>query len=235
LRLVAWNSNYNTQRRSLEASVALVEHLNADILVISETGPVAPVGGLRAWYVGDVPGLAVVASDGVDLFPCPENEGAPPRMLGFAVRGKFNFDLLAAWPVSRKGDPSYHEVLMTAVDRYARILGGERVIVAGDLNSNTRVSFQRDTHPRFVSAMSDLGLRSVYHAASGEPHGEESIPTYRHSPGPQRDFHLDYAFVSAALAGTAELKILHDSYWMTVGDHYPLVLEVHDNALAAPL
>jgi exodeoxyribonuclease-3 len=235
LRLVAWNANYNIQRRSLDDTLSLIEHLGADLCVVSETGPATQELHSAVWYVGDIPGLAVVAGDRLTLQPVAENDGAPPRMLGFRVRGSCEFDLLAAWPVSRKGDPSYHEVLMSALDRYSGLLGADRAIMAGDLNSSSRVTAQQLSHPRFVSAMSDLGMRSVYHAASDEPHGQESVPTYRHSSGPQRDFHLDYCFVSTGLLEAASLEILCDPYWMTVSDHYPLVLDVPDAAVAGPL
>lgn len=235
MRLVAWNANYNIQRRSLEDSLKLLEHLNADLFVISETGPATHDSSAGIWYVGDEPGLAVVAADRLTLQPVDENADAPPRVLGFRVGGDCEFDLLAAWPVSRKGDPTYHQVLMSTVERYSGLLCGGRAIFAGDLNSNSRVTAQRSTHPRFVSALADLGMESVYHATTSESHGEESVPTYRHSSGPQRDFHIDYCFVAAGLLDAASLEILCDPYWMTVSDHYPLVLDVSDDALARPL
>ena len=235
MRLVAWNANYNIQRRSLEDTLSLVEYLNADLYVISETGPAACMLGSAVWYVGDIPGLAVIADKRLTLQPVAENADAPPRMLGFRVSGDCEFDLLAAWPVSRKGEPSYHQVLMASVDRYSSLLTRGRAIVAGDLNSNSRVAAQRSSHPKFVSAMSDLGLESVYHATTGDSHGQESIPTYRHSSGSERDFHLDYCFVSAELMPAASLEILRDPHWMTVSDHYPLVVDIPDDALARPL
>ena len=232
LRLVAWNANYNIHRRSPEDTLSLVEHLNADLYVISETGPANSGPGPAVWYVGDTPGLAVVAGKRLTLQPVAENADAPPRMLGFRVGGDCGFDLLAAWPVSRRGEPTYHQVLMASVDRFSSLLTSGRAIVAGDLNSSPRVAAQRSSHPKFVSAMSDLGLESVYHATTGDSHGQESIPTYRHASGLQRDFHLDYCFVAAELMPVASLEILSDPHWMTVSDHYPLVLDIRDDALA---
>ena len=225
MRLVSWNANYNGRRRSLDDSVALLEPFGGELLVICEAGKPAKHSGLRAHYVGDAPGLAVVAREGLHLEPHPENDAAPDYMAGFHVSGDATFDLLAIWPVSRPEEISYHKILMAALDHYVELLGSGRAVMIGDLNSSSRVLAQKRTHPRFVSAASELGLVSLYHEQTGEGHGLESANTYRHSSGATRDFHIDYCFLSRELAAASEISIPQDEDWMRLSDHYPLVVD----------
>ena len=233
MRLVAWNTNYNQRRHSLEAAVDLLQPLHADILVLSEVAPPCVGNPLGAHWIGDAtPGLAVIAKPGFHLAPHIANAGAPPLMGGFSISGPVTFDLLAVWPVQQPSGASYHKILMAGLERYAAMLTGPRAIMAGDLNSSSRVVAQQQTHPKFVEAAQELGLRSVYHTQFGESHGEESIPTYDHASGKSRSFHLDYCFVAHALTASANLGILRGDEWRSRSDHSPLVLDIPDAALA---
>lgn len=228
MRLVGWNANYNNHRRTFEENVAPLGQFNADVLVISETAP--PQHGDQAWFVGDTPGLAVAARDGIELRPHPMNDGAPPLLAGFRVAGPVEFDLLATWPVSREGMPSYHDVLMAALERYADLWAAGRAVMLGDFNSSTRVSSQKRSHPRFVQAALGRGLVSAYHEQTGEAHGEESVPTYRHGNG--SDFHLDYGFVSQPLIESVRFRIADEPRWFEVGDHRPIILDIEASPAA---
>lgn len=225
MRLVAWNANHNVQKRSLEANAAILDSLSPDIMVISETAPPAPENPRGAFFVGGLPGLAVIAGDGLELHASPKNEGAATLSAGFGVSGRESFDLLAVWPVSRRSEPSYHQVLMSVLERFAELLSSGRAVMLGDLNSNTRVVAQRSTHPRFVQEAARLGLVSAYHRQTGEQHGDESVATYRHGSGDQRDFHLDYCFLSDALAAQSVIAVDASRDWFAIGDHRPVVLD----------
>ncbi len=226
MRLVSWNANYNRRRRSLDDSAALLADFGADLLVLCETGKPAVDSTLGAHFVGGAPGLAVVPRKGLRLEPHPENDAAPDYLAGYRVSGDAAFDLVAVWPVYRPDEFSYHEVLMAALDHYSDILGSGRAVMIGDFNSSSKVRSQRRTHPRFISAAAELGLASLYHTKTGEPHGGELTSTYRHSSGAAPDFHIDYCLVSQGLLGDASLEIPHDESWMLLGDHYPLVADI---------
>lgn len=103
--------------------------------------------------------------------------------------------------------------------------------MAGDFNSNTRMSFQQDTHPQFVDAAKDAGLISVYHQRTGEKHGKETVPTYRHNYATSHAFRLDYCFASEPIANAAKLRIADEGIWTNRSDHYPLIMDVDDSAL----
>jgi len=72
----------------------------------------------------------------------------------------------------------------------------------------------------------ELGLRSLYHELSGEAHGEELVPTYRHHHRAEQPFHIDYCFASDDLRANARLTVLDDDDWWGRSDHCPIVVEV---------
>lgn len=231
MRLVGWNANHNNRKRTLEDNVSLLSAFHADVLVVSETAAPSdtnPTGavwnGMPGW-----PGLAVIARHGLSLEPHPANPLPPPLMAGFRVRGHVDFNLLAVWPVQREGGLRYAQTLHAGLERYSDLLS-DRAIMAGDLNSSTKVSGQQATHPRFVSAAAALGLASAHHHLTGEEHGAETLNTYRHDAS--RSFHLDYCFLSRSLLDAANLGIANGGEWRALSDHSPVVLDVPDSLLA---
>jgi exodeoxyribonuclease-3 len=226
MRLVAWNANHNVRKRSLETNAAILDDLCPDVMVISETAPPAGDNPRGAIFIGGTPGLAVIAREGVEIVSFPGSDGAPPLSAGFSVGGDDGFDLLAIWPIRRPGEPSYHARLMAALQFFAPLLSSGRAVMAGDLNTSAGVVAQRSSHPRFVEAARELGLKSAYHAKTGEAHGAETVSTYRHASGERRAFHLDYCFVSEALLGSVHFEVDDGRDWYGIGDHRPVVLDV---------
>jgi hypothetical protein len=224
MRLVGWNANHNIRKRTFRENVELLEPFAADLLVISETALPDPED--RAFFIGGTPGVAVVARDGVTLRPCPLNECVPEFLAGVEVTGLVEFDLVAVWTLTKP----YHNVLMTAIQRYADLWSAGRAVMLGDFNSSTKADYQKHSHPKFVQAALDRGLVSAYHEQTGEAHGEELVATYRHSNGDL--FHVDYGFVSQSLIGSVRCRIADEPRWFEVGDHRPIILDIEDAALA---
>lgn len=232
MRLISWNTNYNSKRRTHEEDVVLLRALDADILVLSETAaPHAPNSRNTNWIGNASPGLAVVAREGLCLEAHRANSSAPSLLSGFHISGDLNFFLLAVWPVHLKGEQNYHAILMSGLELYGDSLGQGSAVMAGDFNSSTRVSSQRSSHPKFVAAAKKIGLLSAYHFHTGESHGQESVSTYRHVAGGDSEFHIDYCFVSCELASAATVSVLRSDQWVTLSDHYPLVLDIPDAAI----
>lgn len=232
MRLVAWNANHNNRRRSLEQTATLLAPLQPDVLVLSETAPPQPDNPLGALWVGEAaPGLAVIARDGLSLSASPDRSASPPLSAAFRVSGRIGFGLVAAWPVQYAGGLPYHRLLMETLDRHRDVLGCTPAILAGDLNSSTRVAAQRRSHPQFVERAHALGLVSAYHFQTGELHGEERTPTYLHASGQSREFHLDYCFVSQELAACCTISVLRGGEWPSLSDHFPVVLDIPDQVL----
>ena len=116
---------------------------------------------------------------------------------------------------------------MRVYDFHANLLSGERVVLAGDLNSNSRVSGQALSHPLFVTKATALGLTSVYHHQTGEEHGSETRATYLHGKASPLPFCLDYCW-SKPWLDSASLQILDGPAWNGLSDHFPLVLDLPD-------
>lgn len=231
MRLVAWNANYNNRRRSFDETVALLQPLHADVLVLSETALPETSDGDRVQWIGDVaPGLAIVVGDGFELSAHGANVGAPELVGAFRVRGRVALDFLAVWPVQRREGPRYNHILMDTLERFADLLASGSALLVGDLNSNSRVSAQRSTHPAFVARASELGLVSAYHAQTGEQYGAETVPTYPHGSSGTA-FHLDYCFVPQRLAASTNASVMRGGDWALRSDHFPLVVDIPDAAL----
>ena len=176
-------------------------------------------------------GLAVVALTGLTLVSHPAKKDSPPLMAAFNISGRIVFGLLAVWPVERMGGP-YHRILAAGLDNYEDFLASSRTIMAGDFNSNSRVKGQEVKHPQFVKRLESIGLVSAYHEQTGELHGEEKVATFLHNQGENREFHIDYCFVAKELKGHARLKVHNEAEWAVRSDHFPLVLDVNDEALS---
>ena len=102
MRLIAWNTNYNNRRRSFEADLELLAHLNGDVIVLSETSrPKMEGSGQVVWIGGEAPGLVVAARNGYSVEQNKASIDAPGLSGGFKVDGPLKFSLLAVWPVQR--------------------------------------------------------------------------------------------------------------------------------------
>lgn len=209
--------------------------MNADLLVLSETARPCTILPDIHWFGEGVPGLAVVSLTGLSLTPFETTRLAMPLMGGFAVEGFAQFHLVAIWPVQQKGGASYHDILISALDEFRVPLSTSRSILVGDFNSNTRVSFQKRSHPKVVKAAEQLGLVSAYHAQTGEVHGAETVATYNHHNNPEFGFHIDYAFISKSLCPNAKIQVLNDPVWSARSDHFPIVLDIPNDVLQSPL
>lgn len=144
-----------------------------------------------------------------------------------------SFRLLAAWPVFRAGGHSYHGLLMNALEMFGPFLMEGPSVLAGDLNTSTRVTSQRITHSAFVARAGQFGMVSAYHEQTGEAHGEETTATYRQGGAGGSDFHIDYCFVSRSLSAAAAISIPRSTQWLGRSDHCPIVLDIPDAAIAA--
>jgi len=228
MRLIAWNANCNNRKhRTFEENAEFLFAEGADLIVVSETAQPVDVVEDRLAFIGTgSPGLAVMVRNGYTLDPSSLNPKAPPLFGGFHVHGTVSFNLLAVWPVQTKGGSRYSQLLDQALDTFGEFLSDQRTVMIGDFNSSSRVLSQKDSHPAFVTRAGALGLRSIYHSQTGQPHGEEKVHTYRHNDAVKSRFHLDYCFLSPALLDGANICVLDGPRWETLSDHYPIVVDV---------
>lgn len=231
MKLIAWN----VQRKSVGFVEELLKSqgLEPDLLVLSEVKrPEVADNASAVWIGGEGPGLAVIVREGLTIHPEPENEGAPPYVRAFAVRGKVNFRLIAGWPVKRGEYKDYHKILMESLARFCPTTCSGPTVFAGDLNTSTGVQTQEKTHPAFVARAAEHGLVSAYHHHSGEGFGRESTPTYLDGSRKGMGFHIDYCFVSSDLLGSTRVVIPRPEGWPKASDHLPLIVDIQDTAFA---
>lgn len=90
-------------------------------------------------------------------------------------------------------------------------------MVIGDLNSNARLDVWDRwwNHSDVVKELANLGLNSLYHEQTGQAQGAEEKP-----------YHIDYAFVSAALRLNARIEVGEINPWLEYSDHLPLVIDM---------
>jgi hypothetical protein len=231
MRLVAWNANFNNRRkRSFEDNLGILQAFHPDIAVLSESAlPNDSLQRVVPLSNGN-PGLVVAAIGEYTLEPATANANAPPEFGLLHVHGPAAFVLAAAWPRLRDGAKDYHRLLMQGLDLLRSEWTSGPAIMAGDFNSNSRVSGQASSHPRFVKAAKAAGLKSVYHHHAGEEHGAESVTTFVQGKIRPRRFHLDYCFVSDQLVAAATVTIPQTDVWLRRSDHYPVVLDIPDAA-----
>lgn len=230
MQLIAWN----VRRKSVGFVQDLLrdQGLEPDLLVLSEVArPREGNTESAVWFGDEGPGLAVLVGGGLTIHPEPENEGAPPFVRAFTIRGKVEFRLLAGWPAKRGEYKDYHRILMDGLARFCPTTCSVPTVFAGDLNSSSGVQSQESSHPDFVARAAEHGLFSAYHHHSGEAFGRESTPTYLDGSREGKQFHIDYCFVSEDLLGSTRIRIPRLGEWPKGSDHLPLIVEVADEAL----
>lgn len=146
--------------------------------------------------------------------------------------GTLDFDLYAVW-ANNPDDPDgqYVEQVWKAIQHYDKKLGRKLNILAGDFNSNTiwDRKYREGNHSNVVKRLAKKKIVSCYHEQYKQEQGKEQHPTfylYRHRDKP---YHLDYCFVSEALAKkVVSVEVGEYDHWMKYSDHVPLVVEFED-------
>ena len=238
MRLVAWNCN-GALHRKFEALLAL----EPDIAVVSECADPEVLGRKCSLPVFSAPPVWTGGNRnrGLAVFFFNESRGC--------VHGRFRTDLQWVAPVEIHAPRRFNLLAVLAhtfglrkaeagpvneaLAFYRQFLTGEDAVLAGDFNHNVIwdkrgwASNHRDT----VDALDGCGLVSAYHAATGQPQGEEGTATIywrdRRKDGPT--YHIDYIFIPRTWAARPfDLRVESFENWVGEGlsDHVPLVLDI---------
>lgn len=234
MRFVAWNCCAGP----LDAKLAAVSALKADIAVVSESPRITDASPHRAWFGNDPRrGVAVLASPRFTLTPVRLRTPLPRWVIPIRVSGSASFLLLAVW-AKNEGKDRYVRGVVRAMHLLRRHIRREPTVILGDLNSNSIWDHEHPNgwnHAGLVTLLDTLGLASAYHHWHDEVHGQERRPTffeYRHR---HRPYHLDYCFLPQAwLPRLAAVRLGPFSRWKRWSDHLPLVCDVAPSHRAAP-
>jgi endonuclease/exonuclease/phosphatase family metal-dependent hydrolase len=234
MRLLTWNAC----RGPFERKLALLDALEADILVLQEVAaPKTPSEGVL-WF-GDNPkqGVAVIARGAYSLRRIDERPGAPKYVVPIAVDGPEPFLLFAVWTLGTR-PLRYVRALHAALDLYADLFEAHPVVLLGDFNSNAIWDHEHPaerSHSALVARMKGLGLVSAYHHHRKEPHGEEATPTFYLHWDEAKPFHLDYCFLLRAWAKRIkQVDVGSFEYWKPFSDHRPLWVDLAPMAKSSP-
>jgi exodeoxyribonuclease-3 len=245
MRLVVWNCN-----GGLPGKFSLLDALRPDIAVIPEASApermARPLEGrpITSAWIGRSPvrGLGVYgfAPWTVELAAALE-----PRLewvLPIRVSGPARFNLLAMWAMHNRARVTYpigpkrYQVLQ-GLDHYAPVLGGDRLVVAGDFNNN--VTWDKpgrpSNHRATVEQFAQLGLVSAYHVARNVDFGAEPEPTMywrdRTEKGPR--YHIDFCFLPRDwMRADTTVEVGAFASWISYSDHVPLVISLRDGSIA---
>jgi exodeoxyribonuclease-3 len=212
--------------------------LQADIAVIPECAKkcvdLCIEDGFDGCWLGDNPnkGLGVLIRKPwrIARIGKPCNKWVVPLSI---VGGSHDFLLIAVWTTLIRGnlERSYIGQISEAVLQNPRWFAKNKVIIAGDFNSNTRWDGKRElhTHSRLVRQLEKHGLISTYHQFFSETQACETRPTYYQWHRREPAFHIDYVFIPECWATQMKsVEVGEYDVWSKLSDHVPLTVNIHD-------
>jgi endonuclease/exonuclease/phosphatase family metal-dependent hydrolase len=119
----------------------------------------------------------------------------------------------------------------TAIQDHQEFLNSD-LIVAGDFNWNVIWDESPDSplYGDFIDTadqLSDAGLVSSYHRATGTPFGEEHASTFYMHKKSERSYHTDYLFLPESRIYDVEELVIGDyDEWIDASDHMPIIVEL---------
>ena len=223
------------------AAVTLMDRadamLAADVLVVPEvheTNHLRNELGVSSHWQGRYPakGLGVFAFNGWTVELAADAEELPwaaPLLVRDPLGTPF-CTLVAIWtraPGQANGRPSYAAQVTAVIDRWETDLANGEVCLAGDFNTSGQ-SARPAAHLANTSRLEDLGVRSAYHAFTGEDHGNETQMTLRWG-AERRWFHCDFLFLPQRMTDRLEHVAVGDpAAWIETGlsDHAPVSADI---------
>ena len=248
MKLVSWNCNGALRKKLVEA-----DSLSADILIVQECeDPNKSTQVYRDWAGNFIwcgknknKGVGVFARNKFKISPlqwsgqhCVEGglRGSKSNswktqdlecFLPFTINGEYT--ALAVWTKNPDSDAfAYIGQLWKYLQIHGDQLTGDKVIIAGDFNSN--VIWDKKgrclNHADVVRELEGMGLRSLYHLKYDESQGNETIPTHYLQRNLQKPYHIDFVFLSERMVPNSSIKIGPRDSWLNVSDHVPVFAEI---------
>ena len=150
-------------------------------------------------------------------------------------QGRKQFILFAIWAYNPDDpDGQYVEQIWKALEYYKSILSRNKVILAGDFNSNTiwDKPQRKGNHSHAVDLLQSKGISSTYHTFHNQLQGQEIHATlymYRHR---NKAYHIDYCFASSYFSKRiASVEIGDYEGWSGLSDHMPLIVTFNDEEI----
>ena len=248
MKLASWNCNGALRKKLVEA-----DSLSADILIVEECeDPDKSTQAYRDWAEDYIwcgrnknKGIGVFARNRYKISPLQWSgqhriEGILSGnkvtswkteelecFLPFTINDEYT--VLAVWTKNPDGDVfGYIGQLWKYLQIHGDQLKGDKVIIAGDFNSNAIWDRKGRcwSHSEVVKQLEGMGLRSLYHSKYGETPGKEATPTLYLQKNPDKPYHIDFVFLSECMVPKSSIKIGKRDNWLKVSDHMPVIAEL---------
>jgi exodeoxyribonuclease III len=233
MKIITWNCNMAFRKKA--------EHILAykpDIVVVPECE--CPE---KLIFSADVPkptdilwfgtnkhkGLAILSYGNFKFKLLDCHNEALKMIIPIAVTGGgYDFSLFAIWAFN-PGDPDgrYIEQIWKAIHLYDDLLNNKASILIGDFNSNTiwDRKHRAANHSNVVKYLADCDIHSAYHLHHQQEQGKEQHPTFYLYRNQLKPYHLDYCFLSSAIATQIQSVEIGDyDFWIKYSDHVPLIV-----------
>ena len=218
---------WNCCRGTYDAKLKRLASLQPDVAVLQECASPPQVGPNVVWF-GSNPcqGVAVLTRPPLTVVPEPVREGTR-SMYAARVLGPVPFTVVAVWAQPER---TYSEALLRGVEAYRDLLTNGPCVLIGDFNSSVAWDTRhrrRDHRDLEELLLRDFGLVSAYHAATGEPPGEESRPTHFWRWKEGSPYHIDYCYLPTPwIAGLERVTVGAYAEWADASDHRPVIVDV---------
>ncbi|NAS31567.1 endonuclease/exonuclease/phosphatase family protein [Flavobacteriaceae bacterium R38] len=236
MRIITWNCNMAFRKKAMPI---LIE--KPDILIVPESESPeklkfkegTPLPNDIFWY-GDNPnkGIGVYSYGNYTISKIKDHNPDFRYILPLLIKNRgFEFILLAIWCQKPQNGDNYGSNTWNAIHYYAKLLKNEKVIIAGDFNSNSYWDKpnREANHTNIVYKLNKERINSAYHVFYKEEQGHEKKPTFFLYKDIDKPYHLDYCFASDYF--TKRLKdviIGTHKDWKTYSDHMPLIIDFED-------
>lgn len=222
LRLLAWNCC-----GALHKKMTHIQELSPDIAIISECGDEAALAdryGYDFIWSGEKKGVAVLSRK--NFFSQKLEDDEIP--LSYHVKAhlrKLRLNVMGIWTLG----PGYSYKNYLIAQRNESFLRENLAIYCGDFNQNSIWDEHgKLSHCHLVQILNDWKIVSAYHYHFNEKQGHEKSPTFYMHGKEEKPYHIDFCFVSEALAKRiSSLKIGAYEDWIQTGrsDHAPMTID----------
>jgi len=218
--------------------VEIILSKNPDILIVPECehpNKLTFDNGLHApndifWH-GENPnkGLGLFSYGDLKIKILEDHNKGIKHFIPVLIEGNnIKFFLLAVWCKKSKVSNDYVTYTWDAIQCYKELLMEEKVMIAGDFNSNSiwDKRYRKVNHSRIVEELKAIRLQSTYHFYHEEIQGKESRPTLFLHRKIDRPYHIDFCFASDFFIQrlkNVEVGTFED--WMPYSDHCPLMVD----------
>ncbi len=233
MKLIVWNCQMAFRKKA-----EFILNEVPDILIIPESESLEKLKFKKEdhhpksafWYGDNIhKGIGVYSYSDFTITPLKDHNLDFKYVIPLLIKNKsIEFILLAIWGQKPSNGDNYGAQTWNAIHYYSELLKHKKIILAGDLNSNTfwdkpsRIA----NHSKIVEKLEGLGIQSTYHVFYNQEQGKELHPTFFLYKDITKPYHLDYCFASNYfMKRLKNVSVGKHKYWTAHSDHSPLIVE----------